>query len=178
MANIQAVFVVTGVPGLDRAFRELTPSLQRKHIRKAVAQAGRETIKEMRARVPRSKSTGTAKLHSAKTQARLASRKKDLFKSITQRPSSKWPSSAAMARLGIIATAVGPEWPFGAHAHLVEFGHRLVAWGKPTGRMLKPQPFMRPALDAVRGRVLGIQATAIRQGLEKEAARLRKKAAK
>lgn len=33
------------------------------------------------------------------------------------------------------------------HAHLVEYGHVLIAWGRPTGKRVPPHPFMRPALE-------------------------------
>jgi len=34
----------------------------------------------------------------------------------------------------------------GFHAHLIEFGHVKVLWGKRTGERVAPRPFMRPAL--------------------------------
>ena len=33
------------------------------------------------------------------------------------------------------------------HAAPVEYGHRLVAWGHDTGRMVPPQPYARPAVS-------------------------------
>ena len=33
------------------------------------------------------------------------------------------------------------------HAHLVEFGHVLIAWGRVTGKRVPPKPFLRPALE-------------------------------
>jgi len=33
----------------------------------------------------------------------------------------------------------------GWHAHLIEFGHVKILWGKPTGERVPPSPFMRPA---------------------------------
>jgi hypothetical protein len=33
------------------------------------------------------------------------------------------------------------------HAHLVEFGHVMFLWGRPTGKRVKPHPFLRPALE-------------------------------
>lgn len=33
------------------------------------------------------------------------------------------------------------------HAHLVEFGHGLVAWGNPTGKRVAPRPFLRNSVD-------------------------------
>jgi hypothetical protein len=35
----------------------------------------------------------------------------------------------------------------GYHAHLVEFGHVKVLWGKPTGERVPAHPFMRKALE-------------------------------
>lgn len=42
------------------------------------------------------------------------------------------------------------------HAHLVEFGHWLTAWGNPTGDFVPPRPFMRNSLDNVAGRAESI----------------------
>jgi hypothetical protein len=33
-----------------------------------------------------------------------------------------------------------------AYAAYVELGHRIVAWGHPTGRVQPPSPYLRPAL--------------------------------
>lgn len=33
------------------------------------------------------------------------------------------------------------------HAHLVEFGHVLIAWGRVTGKRVPPHPYLRPALE-------------------------------
>ena len=33
------------------------------------------------------------------------------------------------------------------HAHLVEYGHVMIAWGNPTGKRVAPRPFMRRALE-------------------------------
>lgn len=38
-----------------------------------------------------------------------------------------------------------------AYAGYVEEGHRIVAWGRDTGRMAPPQPYLRPALYRQRG---------------------------
>ena len=35
----------------------------------------------------------------------------------------------------------------GFHAHLVEFGHVEVLFGRPTGRRVPPHPFLRQALE-------------------------------
>ena len=33
------------------------------------------------------------------------------------------------------------------HAHLVEYGHVKVLWGRQTGERVPPHPFLRPALE-------------------------------
>lgn len=33
------------------------------------------------------------------------------------------------------------------HAHLVEYGHGLIAWGNPTGKRVPAHPFLRPAKE-------------------------------
>lgn len=69
---------------------------------------------------------------------------------------------------------VGPTEP---HAHFVEFGTapRYHANGKYVGEM-PPNPFMRPAWDAMKGRSLEILRKEIENELMKAAKRLRTKA--
>lgn len=35
----------------------------------------------------------------------------------------------------------------GYHAHFIEFGHVLIAWGRVTGKRVAARPFMRPAKE-------------------------------
>lgn len=42
---------------------------------------------------------------------------------------------------------MGATWPEGAHAHLVERGHKLVAWGRETTATVPGKEFMAPAVD-------------------------------
>ncbi len=42
--------------------------------------------------------------------------------------------------------AAGPQYPKGAHGHLVEFGHKIKGGGGFGGRT-RAQPFMQPAYD-------------------------------
>ena len=42
---------------------------------------------------------------------------------------------------------IGPQYPAGAHGHLVENGHEIVSHGKRTGERTAPKPFVRPAFD-------------------------------
>lgn len=62
---------------------------------------------------------------------------------------------------------IGPQYPAGAHGHLLEYGHEGVAWGKPTGRRVGPRPFMRPAFDETKSEqqsaMEGVVADALRK---------------
>lgn len=181
-SGLQGGFAFHGADEMWRQLGELTGSIQRKYVRQGVAAGGRVLIKEMKRRAPRGDS---ARKHSRSQATKLYANAgfrggldkkgnpKKLWKSITQRPSSQWPSASEQARRGNIATAVGPTWPEGAHAHLLEFGHKLIAWGKETGKRVAPRPFMRPALDASRGLVLAAQQLRIHEGLTKEADKMR-----
>ncbi|GIV51700.1 MAG: hypothetical protein KatS3mg038_2221 [Candidatus Kapaibacterium sp.] len=102
--------------------RELAPSLERKYVRQALGRAATVIIRAVRrnlANRPHSKS--------ARGLKRKGKPIVGLRKSVMQRPSSQWPSGATLAAKGLIGTVVGHKWPEGAHAHLVEFGHRLGA---------------------------------------------------
>lgn len=46
---------------------------------------------------------------------------------------------------------IGPQYPAGAHAHNVEFGHKEILFGEDTGRRVPPHPFARPAFDESKG---------------------------
>lgn len=48
---------------------------------------------------------------------------------------------------GYIVKASGGGSFKGHHAANVEFGHVMIAWGRPTGRRVPPHPFMRPAAE-------------------------------
>lgn len=181
-SGLQGGFAFHGADEMWRQLGELTGSIQRKYVRQGVAAGGRVLIKEMKARAPRGDSARKHSLSQAtKLYANAGYRNgldkkgnaKKLWKSITQRPSSQWPSASAQARAGNIATAVGPTWPEGAHAHLLEYGHKLVAWGRVTGQRVAPRPFMRPSLDASRSAILTAQESKLREGIDKEAAKMR-----
>ena len=46
-----------------------------------------------------------------------------------------------------VAAFIGSRWPDAAHLHLVEFGHRMVLWGKRTDGTVTGKPFFRRAAD-------------------------------
>ncbi|GIV53258.1 MAG: hypothetical protein KatS3mg038_3779 [Candidatus Kapaibacterium sp.] len=133
--------------------RELAPSLERKYVRQALGRAATVIIRAVRrnlANRPHSKS--------ARGLKRKGKPIVGLRKSVMQRPSSQWPSGATLAAKGLIGTVVGHKWPEGAHAHLVEFGHRLEPrkkFGKPfrpgVPARVPPRPFMKPAMQEHQG---------------------------
>ena len=54
----------------------------------------------------------------------------------------------------------------GPHAHLVEFGHKIVRNGQVFGKV-KPHPFLRPAADESKEEVLNIITTAMNETIKK-----------
>lgn len=49
---------------------------------------------------------------------------------------------------GYIVIATGKNRGGGGnHAHLIEYGHVKVLWGRRTGERVQPFPFMRPAAE-------------------------------
>jgi len=80
---------------------------------------------------------------------------------------------------GTVEVFIGPTWPEGAHGHLVEFGTgiRYTKSGKSVGAS-PALPFMRPAWEAGKNKVL--DEFGVRLGLEIEnaAKRIARKQAK
>jgi len=48
---------------------------------------------------------------------------------------------------GYIVEASGRGKAKGYHAANVEYGHVMIAWGRPTGRRVPAKPYMRPAAE-------------------------------
>lgn len=167
--GVQGGFAMVGIAQMQKGLAELTPSLQRKYIRQGVKEAGKILQKEMKTEAPRIK--GRSKAAKAKRSARDKKKgsQKPIWKSIILRPSSKWADAAGLRKKGIIGVAVGPSWPEGAHAHLIEYGHKLIAWGNDTGRRTTKNPFMRRSFDNKRNQMLNAQRTAVSNGLKEEA---------
>lgn len=79
---------------------------------------------------------------------------------------------------GDVVVYAGPSHPKGAHGHLLEFGTGP-RYHKTTGRyvgVMPARPFMRPAWDANRGRVLQTIREDLWANIVKAAQRLRKRA--
>lgn len=121
-----------GVKNFEKRLEALTPSLRREVERKVVRAAGSGFRSIMKKHAPRSHRTGTSKRWSKSLRA---TRQKDaLVRSITVKPSSKWINPKGYARKGVIGVTVGHAYRnhkiIGPHAHLVNKGHRLTAWGQ------------------------------------------------
>ena len=84
---------------------------------------------------------------------------------------------AARAKRGDVVAYVGPSWPKGAAGVLEEFGTgpRYTKTGAFRG-VNPPRPFLRPAWDANRERVLDVMREGLWAELKKEAKKLNKKA--
>jgi len=127
---------VIGLNAIDRRFDALTGSKQRKYLRQGARAAGSVLMKATKRLVPDRKSRNT--------KGKLTG----LKRSMMQVPSSKWKNSSQLAAQGVIGSRIGFRKAGGAHAHLVEHGHRIVtAKGRDTGKRARPRPFMRPAAD-------------------------------
>lgn len=121
-----------GVKNFEKRLEALTPTLRREVERKVIRAAGSGFRSIMKRHAPRSHRTGTAKRWSKTLKA---TRQKDaLVRSITIKPSSKWINPSGYARKGVIGVTVGHAYRnnkiIGPHAHLVNKGHRLTAWGQ------------------------------------------------
>lgn len=77
---------------------------------------------------------------SAKSTAAFIDRTGNLRASIKKRK-SKYENG------GFIVEASGRGKAKGYHAANVEYGHVMIAWGRPTGRRVPAHPFMRPAAE-------------------------------
>ena len=133
---------LTGDRELDRFFQTITPKLQRGALRKGVSAGGTALVRAIRDEL---KSTPFKDSRGATVASRRAAREagqKPLMRTIGKRA---W----SVPEKGIIGQIVGPKYPEGAHAHLVERGHRIVtthaAGHRDTGRRTDPIPFMDDA---------------------------------
>jgi len=163
---------LTGDAALGKFFDQLTDKLQRKYLRQAMTRGGTVIKSAIRPLVPRSHKTGTYKKWSRKVVAQRSGKVDALRKSLYARPSSKWRSSAAQARKGIIGIAVGHAWPEGAHDHLVEFGaKRRQWWGRPARKADQPRHYFKRGWDNAKSKVNREIQNKVRQCLAKEKAK-------
>lgn len=185
MAKSTNVVVVKGGAELEKELLSMAERLRRKYLRQAAAAGGRVIINAAKANL---RARGTRGKRVDKNGKRI----QGLAMSMKLRPTSQWPSRAKLARQGIVGTSIGFEWPVGAHAHLVEFGHRLMrrvnsnpklmGWRQEGTRfvlasrgqlkqigIVPPRPFFRPAVESTKSQVLSVFRQKLSEGLQKEA---------
>lgn len=140
---------IESTPETDRLLLRLDSTLRMKYLELGLKAAGRIVRDEAKRRCPK----GNQRTGKKEGKKHL----RDTIKSVTRKYGSK--------RLQII----GPEYPAGAHGHLVENGHEEVLWGKRTGRRVAPKPFLRPAADSTKQQQIDAMNDVIGAGIEKEA---------
>lgn len=138
--------------------------------KKIIRRSGRVMLEEQRKTVPVGAAAGGRDKQSAAYKA-AHPLQKDLLSSLTTRQSSQWKSKHQAAAAGIIGVAVGPEWPHGAHAHLTEFDHAHVAWGRPAGTM-RGTHWMRRAKQAAEPRIISEQQSQFPKVVDRAVAKL------
>ncbi len=151
---------VSGLRELDRALAELPKATGKNVLRRVGRKALKPMIEDARAKVP----VASGKLRdSLQVATKLSKRQQSMHRKMFRDDKASVEVFAGAAAL--------------PHAHLVEFGTgpRYTKDGRYTGQM-PPQPFMRPAWDANKGRILDDIAKDLGDEITKAAKRLAKKA--
>lgn len=125
---------VTGVKELDRALESIKKKTRNQYSRKAMRAGGKIVVAAAKSAAPDRRRREDKKL--------VMGLRRSMFQKIK-----------TYRHTGKVISVIGPRWPEGAHAHLVEFGHRMVtADGRTVGRV-RPHPFLRPAFHSSRSQV-------------------------
>lgn len=158
MAKPYFAFRVSGDKELAEAFEQLPKAVGNQVLRTAA----RKALKPVEDVAKSMVETDEGELRDSITiSTRLSNRQRRMF-----------------GRRGDVVVHAGPSHPKGAHGVLVEFGSGP-RYQKSTGRyvgVMPAKPFMRPAWDQNRHRVLEIMRTEIWDVLLKAVRRLRKRA--
>jgi HK97 gp10 family phage protein len=140
-------FRLHGLEGLDNALKQLPKSTGKSALRTELKNAAKPVEKDAESRAPRGP-TG------------------NLIESITIKTVLKKSQKRGRAKAGDVEVYVGATTPKGAHAHLIEFGTFKMA----------AQPFLRPAFDSNKEKVLENFSEGIWERLAKAARKLAKQA--
>jgi len=135
-----------GFRELEQALLELPKAVAKSALRQALKKAGQPVVADAQRKVP--VLTG------------------ELLGSLDIRSTLSKRQRRGRAKAGDVEMFIGPSWPKGAHGHLVEFG---------TSKMAA-RPFLRPAWDANKERVLAAIGKELWASIEKAARRLARKA--
>ena len=150
-----ADITMLGDKGLERMLKQLPDKAQDQAVRFGVRKAAEVAKQEMLRRVP----TDTGELKQLLAAGKLKSINRRGVLSIGSRLPTR-------EELGIPAEAKS-FWP-----SALEYGH---AFPGHEGKDVAPRPFMRPAIDENRPRLIGIVADTLRKKIPKIAAKLAKK---
>jgi hypothetical protein len=129
----------------DKILATLAPEMKLTGIKTGLQKVGQIVIAEAQKRVPRSSQTGTKKKWS-KSYRQKYRKSTPLHTQFTAKEKEYQAGK-------VMAVIVKVKYPQGAHAHLVEFGHRSVLWGRRTGGMVQGKRFMLPAIESTKGQV-------------------------
>ena len=152
-----ASVTITETGDMNAILEQLPIMLQRGAVDKALRAAGKVVAKRAKELCPRSSQTGTREEWSKQT-AGSRTGAKPLAETI----------GVVVRKYDTVSVAVvGPQYPAGSLGHLVEYGHRHIAWGHDTGRRIPPKPFLRPAADGTKGEQEAAMLGVLKAELEK-----------
>lgn len=115
-----------------KRLESLTPSLRREVERKVITAAGSGYKSHLKKETPQSRKTGTSSKWSRSTKIARGGQTDALRRSIVVKKSTKWNNPNKWRKAGVIGATVGHAYRnnpvIGAHAHLVNAGHRAYYW--------------------------------------------------
>lgn len=157
-----------GMPEVLAKLERLTGSEQRRVIRSGAAAAAQVQIKYARQQL---RSNGSDRKRRTDDYIKGGKKRRGMLtglaRSFMKMPSSKWPNASAMRRMGKIGSRVGFRKRMGAHAHLVEHGHRMVTAAGDDVGFVRPYPFMRPVMDSKRSEFRAAFENKIKAGIKR-----------
>ncbi len=152
------VNIVEGLDG-DAMLAQIELAMRRTVAKRAVKAAGTVVKRAAKKEAPRSTQTGTRLLWSAKTKAERAGVKPH-YQTIAEVTRDYGETFVAV---------VGGAYPAGALDHLIQLGHKLVAWGRPTNLFVSGNPFLERAADATLSEQKAAFTDTIQRAIAKEA---------
>jgi len=152
---------ITGLKEIEEVFKQLPQAVNKRIVTKALTKAS-QPVKEAAKSIVRKDDGGLAESIVVSTRLFRKQKKFGSFK------------------VGDITIYVGPSFPKGSHGILVEFGTKArvqKTTGRSTGTM-PSIPFMRPAWDSTKSRVIAAIHKELWESMVKVVRSLRKRAEK
>lgn len=158
MAKTSVTMTLHGAKELEAALREMPNRIAKGAVRRGIIKLLQQVADDAQGRVP---------VRSGRLRARIA---------VKPQLSRRQKRGRAKEK-GLIEAFVGATPA--RHAHLVEFGTgpRMQRSGKSTGAM-PARPFLRPAWDSARGKMVDDLGQVLWEEIEKAATRLARRQAK